>query len=334
MKAAVIKGARDLAVVDLDDPSISAGQVLIRVSHVGICGSDLSYFNKGAIGAYQVVEPLVPGHEMSGTIVQDDRVGGLVPGTKVTVHPATPGIPVPGLDARKNVWPQSKYLGSAMTVPHQQGAMSSLFVIDAKNVRVLPDNLPLRRAALAEPLAVGLHAIRVAGDVSGRRVLVSGVGPIGLLLALACRAKGAEVTVSDVLPEAISRAAELGLTSGIVVGVDVMPEEVFDIVFEASGAPPAVSPCLAAAKRCGTIVQIGILPAGNQPVDMSIVTMRELTLLGSFRFNEELDEAIQMLAEHPQLEAVITHEFELDEVVSAFECAADPVQSLKVLVAL
>lgn len=180
--------------------------------------------------------------------------------------------------------------------------MSALFVADASKIRVLPDTLPLRRAALAEPLAVGLHAIALAGDLDGRRVLVSGAGPIGVLLALACQIKGASVTVSDILPQAVDRAMALGLPAGVVVGRDAMPQEAFDVVFEASGAPPAITPCLNAVVRGGLMVQLGILPAGDQPVDVSMLTMRELTYLGSFRFNEELDEAIQMLADQPALE--------------------------------
>lgn len=334
MKAAVIRGAHDLAAVELPDPVASEGEVLLRVSHVGICGSDLSYYSKGAVGAFRVTEPLVPGHELAGTIVRDDRPGGFAAGTRVTLHPATPGIRQPGLEDRPNIWPQSRYLGSAMTVPHQQGAMSALFVAKADRVRVLPDDLPLRRAALAEPLAVGLHAIRLAGDLAGKRVLVSGAGPIGVLLALACGIKGADVTISDILPGAVDRARALGVPAGLVVGEDALPPESFDVVFEASGAAPALSPCLDAVVRGGLMVQVGILPAGNQPVDVSVLTMRELRYLGSFRFNEELDEAIAMLAEHPGLEGVVTHEFAVDDVVAAFACAANPAASLKVLVAL
>lgn len=334
MKAAVIRGAHDLAVAELPDPVAAEDEVLLEVSHVGICGSDLSYHRKGAVGPYQVTEPLVPGHELAGTVVSDKRPDGLTPGTRITLHPASPGTCLPGLEDRPNIWPGSRYLGSAMTVPHQQGAMSTLFAAKADRIRVLPDNLPLRRAALAEPLAVGLHAIGLAGELEGRRTLVSGAGPIGVLLALACRIKGADVTISDILPAAVDRARALGVPAGIVVGREPVPQESYDLVFEASGATSALSPCLNAVRRGGVMVQLGILPAGDQPVDVSVLTMRELRYLGSFRFNEELDEAISMLADWPHLEGVITHEFPIEQVVDAFECAADPVASLKVLVTL
>ncbi|MGC3955979.1 MAG: zinc-binding dehydrogenase [Propionicimonas sp.] len=319
---------------ELPDPTPSDGEILLRVSHVGVCGSDLSYYRKGAVGAFVVTEPLVPGHELAGTVVRDTRPDGLAPGTPVTLHPATRGTPLPGLADRPNIWPQGRYLGSAATTPHQQGAMSEFFVTDGEHVRVLPDGLPLRRAALAEPLAVGLHAIVLAGDLAGKRVLVSGAGPIGVLLAVAAVIKGAQVTITDILPEAVRRALELGIHAGLVVGRDPLPQESFDVVFEAAGAPSALSPCLNAVVRGGTMVQLGILTAGPQPVDVAAITTRELRYLGSFRFNEELDEAIAMLAEHAELERVVTHEFPLEDVVAAFDCAADPLASLKVLVAL
>lgn len=334
MKAAVITGAHELRAAELPDPVPGEGQVLLRVSHVGVCGSDLSYYSKGAVGAYTLKEPLVPGHELAGTVVRDDRPDGFAPGTRVTLHPATPGIRLAGLDDRPNIWPESRYLGSAMTMPHQQGAMSEFFVANGERLRNLPEGLPLRRAALAEPLAVGLHAITVAGALDGKTVLVSGAGPIGVLLALACEIKGARVTITDILPEAVSRATGLGVTAGLVVGRDALPPETYDVVFEASGAAGALSPCVNSLVRGGLMVQLGILPAGSHPVDVATITMRELRFVGSFRFNEELDEAIAMLTEHPELEQVVTHEFALEDVVAAFDCAADPVASLKVLVAL
>ncbi len=335
MRAAVISGAKSLRVTDLPDPEAGPGQVLIRISHVGVCGSDLSYYKSGAVGAFVVREPLVPGHELSGTVVHDSRDDGLAPGTPVTVHPASPGTELPGLAQRPNIWPQSRYLGSAATLPHQQGAMSELFVADADKVRVLPAELPLARAALAEPLAVALHGIARSGNVAGKRVLVSGAGAIGVLLAMACTIKGAaEVTITDVLPAALARARELGVAKGIVVGQQDIDTESYDVVFEASGSPAALLAAINAVVRGGTMIQLGLLPQGPQPVDVAALVTREIDYLGSFRFHEELDEAIDMLAQHPEFDGVVTHQFELDDVVAAFDCAVDAAQSLKVLVAL
>ncbi len=143
MKAAVIRGAHDLGVIEMPDPAPGPGEVVLSVDFVGICGSDLSYYSKGAIGAFQIRQPLVPGHEIVGRVVRDDRPYRLKPGTPVTIHPASPGSCLPGLEARPNIWPGSRYLGSAMTMPHQQGGMSTLLAVGADHLRVLPESLPL-----------------------------------------------------------------------------------------------------------------------------------------------------------------------------------------------
>ncbi|QLQ15085.1 MAG: alcohol dehydrogenase catalytic domain-containing protein [Micropruina sp.] len=333
MQAAIIHGAKQLEVVELPAPEPDEGEVRLRVTHVGICGSDLSYYRHGAVGAFVLREPLIPGHELSG-VIDLDPSGRWAPGTPVTVHPASPGTELPHLHDRPNVWPGGRYLGSAATNPHVQGAMSELFVARADQIRVLPDELPLRRAALAEPLAVGLHAIAIAQGVEGKKVLVSGAGPIGLLLAGACRVRGAsEVWVSDVLGAALERAQGLGFTP-VNVAEGPLPTETFDVVFEASGAPVAISGCLNSVVRGGTMVQVGLVPSGTHPIEVAPLAARELIYRGSFRFNEELDEAVAILAEHAWLEAIITHEFPLAELTDAFDCAADAARSSRVLVVL
>ncbi|MCU1634373.1 MAG: L-idonate 5-dehydrogenase, partial [Micrococcaceae bacterium] len=177
MRALVINGRLDLVETELPTPEPGPGQVRLRMAYGGICGSDLHYYNEGANGEYVVREPLVPGHEVSGS-VDVDPSGDLAPGTPVTEHPATFGKPEPGIEDRRHLWPGGAYLGSASTQPHTQGGMSEFLIVDKDMVRTLPAGLSLRRAALAEPLGVGLHGITVAGGVQGKRVLVSGSGPI------------------------------------------------------------------------------------------------------------------------------------------------------------
>ncbi len=331
MRTALIRGAHDLCVAAAELPEPGPDEVRLAIRYAGICGSDLSYYKKGAVGAFVVVEPLVPGHEVSG-VVDHDPSGHFPPGTPVTVHPSSPGEPVIGLESRPNIWPGGRYLGSAATHPHTQGAMAEFAVVRRDQLRILPVELPVRRASLAEPLAVGLHAIEQAGDIAGRDVLVNGAGPIGLLLAGAATIMGARVTVSDILEQALARATGLGAQRTILVSTEALPTEAYDVVFEASGAPPTFSPCLNSLRRGGTLVQLGIPGGGDQPVDVAPLVARELTYRGAFRFNSELDDAITMLAEHPELESVITHEFGLDEVVTAFDTAADARKSAKVLV--
>src|SRR5215217_3019829 len=158
MRALVINGKLDLVETELPTPEPGPGQVRLRMAFGGVCGSDLHYYNEGANGEYVVREPLVPGHEVSGT-VDVDPSGELAPGTPVTVHPATFGNPEPGIEDRRHLWPGGAYLGSASTWPHTQGGMSEFLLVDKDMVRPLPAGLSLRRATLAEPLAVALHGI-------------------------------------------------------------------------------------------------------------------------------------------------------------------------------
>ena len=334
MRSVVITGKLDLDVIDVPEPEPAVGQVRIRVDFVGICGSDLHYYFEGANGAFVVEEPLVPGHELSGRVDLDPS-GELAPGTPVTVHPARFGTPTRGTEDEPHLWPGGSYLGSASTRPHTQGAMSELLVVEADMVRVLPADLPVRRAVLAEPLAVALHAITRVGDITGARVLVSGAGPIGLLTAAAARARGAEhVTVSDVLVEPLRRATGLGADAVVRIGEQSLPDEAFDVVFECSGAAPAISAALAAVRRRGTVVQVGMVPNEAKPLNIAPLISKEVSLVGVFRFHDEIDDAVRLLTQHPEIEAVITHVLPVDEAVRAFEIAKDSTASGKVVVAL
>lgn len=173
MKALAIHGKEDIRWEDREVPTPGDGEVRLRVNYVGICGSDLHYYFHGANGEYTIQEPLTPGHELSG-VVDLDPSGRLAPGTPVTVHPARYGPEVPGLEDRPHLRPGGDYFGSAAANPHRQGGASELLIVEEQMIRVLPASLPLERAALAEPLAVAIHAVNLAGDIAGKRVLVIG----------------------------------------------------------------------------------------------------------------------------------------------------------------
>ncbi|WP_129336466.1 zinc-binding dehydrogenase [Cellulomonas endophytica] len=334
MRALVIHGKDDLRVEEVPTPRAGEGQVRLRMAYGGICGSDLHYWRHGANGEFVVREPLVPGHEVVGT-VDEDPAGELAPGTPVTLHPATFGTPEPGLEDAPHLWPQGAYLGSASTWPHTQGGMSEHLVVRRDQVRVLPAGLPLRRAALAEPLAVALHGAGLAGDLTGARVLVSGSGPIGLLAVAAARARGAaEVTASDVLPGPLERARAVGASATLRVGVDAVPAGAFDVVLECSGVPAAVGTALVAARRRGTVVQVGMVPDEPRPVNLAPFISKEVTWRGSFRFRDEVEEAVALLAAEPGIGSVVTHVLPAEDAVAAFALAADSAASGKVLVDL
>lgn len=334
MKALYIHGKEDIRFEEVATPEPGEGEVRLRMAYAGICGSDLHYYFEGANGAFRVEEPMAPGHEVSG-YVDYDPSGNLAQGTPVTVHPATFGPVVPGIEDKRHLFPGGSYLGSAATHPHTQGGMTEYLIVKDFMVRPLPENLDIRVAALAEPLGVGLHGIAVAGGVEGKKVLVSGSGPIGLLAAAAALAKGAsEVVATDVLAGPLERAAKLG-AKVVRVDQDALPKGYFDVVLECSGIPAAVSSVFEAIRPAGVHVQIGMMAAGPQPIALASLISKEIQLRGSFRFNTEIDEAIEMLSAHPEIaDIVVTHTLSADDVIEAFTIAKNSQESGKVLVDL
>ena len=338
MKTLFIHGREDIRLEDVPTPEPGPGEVRLRIAYVGVCGSDLHYYFNGANGAFVVEEPMAPGHEVSG-VVDFDPSGKLDPGTPVTVHPATFGDPIPGIEDKRHLFPGGSYLGSASTHPHTQGGMSEFLIVKDFMVRPLPEGMDLRVAALAEPLGVALHGINVAGGVEGKKVVVSGSGPIGLLAAAAAVAKGAaEVVSTDVLAGPLDRAHQLGARPVRVGGAGSaeLPRGHFDVALECSGIPAAVSATIEAVRPAGVHAQIGMMGAGPQPIALATLIAKEIQLRGCFRFNTEIDEAIELLAARPEIaDVVVTHVFagnSADSAVEAFTTARDSDASGKVLV--
>ena len=269
MKALVVHGAGDLRFDDLPAPVPEPGQVLVRNTHGGICGSDLHYYKHGAVGAFSLQEPLVLGHEVVGRIDYDPS-GALATGTPVAIHPATPCGNCPEcLAGVRNVCRNARYFGSAASLPHTQGGFSEYMIVRQDQIRMLPDTLPLSRAVLAEPLAVGLHALNRAGGVAGAKVLVGGSGPIGILAAGAAKAAGAaEVWTTDILDHPLEIALDVGVDRTVRIGSDTLPDQYFDVAIEASGASVAVGATLAAVRRRGVMVQLGMFPPGPRPAEL------------------------------------------------------------------
>jgi L-idonate 5-dehydrogenase len=335
MKALVVHGAGDLRIDDLPWRSPEPGQVLVRNTHGGICGSDLHYYRHGAVGAFALREPLVLGHEVVGR-VELDPSGTLQKTTPVAIHPAWPCGRCPEcIGGTRNVCRNTRYLGSAASVPHTQGGFCEYRVVHRTQVRVLPAGLSLSRAVLAEPLAVALHALDRAGGVAGAKVLISGSGPIGILAAGAAKILGAqEVWTTDILEQPLKIALDVGVDRTVRIGSEDLPEHYFDVAIEASGASAAVGPTLAAARRRGVVVQLGMFPPGPGRAELSPLVAKEIDMRGVFRFDTEFDEAIALLAGSNALDPVITHSFALDDAVSAMDIAGDPASSGKVVLRL
>lgn len=202
MRACVVHAAGDLRVEHRPFTRPGPGQVTVAVTLGGICGSDLHYYRHGRVGDFTVREPMVLGHEVVGHVTAlGAETEGPAIGTPVAVHPATPCDHCPHCAAgRRNICADTRYLGSAARTPHVQGGFAQRLTAPAAQIRPLPPELDLRRAVLAEPLSVALHAVHRAGDVTGKRVLVTGAGPIGCLVTAVLRHRGAaEIVVSDLL---------------------------------------------------------------------------------------------------------------------------------------
>ncbi|MFF4801792.1 L-idonate 5-dehydrogenase [Streptomyces sp. NPDC001351] len=337
MLGCVIHGQDDLRVDELPVPEPGPGQALVAVRYGGVCGSDLHYWKHGGVGDFRLKEPMLLGHEVVGTVVaygSPDATGPAV-GTAVAVHPATPCDVCPEcVEGRRNVCRDTRYLGSAARFPHVQGGFAAQVVVPAQQLRPLPEGLGLRRAALAEPLAVALHAVRRAQDVHGRHVLVTGAGPIGCLVVAAAKAAGAaRVTVTDLLPAALEYARAAGADS-LVRADDPedagRPSEV-DVAVEASGVAAGLDTCLRLVRRGGVVVQLGMLPPGPSPFAGNLVVSREIELRGAFRFDTEFDEALRLLAAEPAFDGLVSAVLPVREAESAFALAADRSRSCKVL---
>ena len=335
MKAVVVHAARDLRVEDRPVPEPGEGEVRLRMTHGGICGSDLHYYLDGRVGDFVLRQPLVLGHEVVG-IVDLDPNGQHAPGTKVAVHPAYADRTCPEcLAGHPNTCRNARYLGSVASDPQTQGAFAQQAVVRLDQLRPLPDGLELDRAVLAEPLGVALHALDQAGDVRGKRVLVTGAGPIGALVVAAAVARGAaEVTATDLRDKPLEVARLVGATTTIRVDREAVPALTYDVALEASGSPRGLSTAIASVVRGGTVVQLGSLPGGDLSVALAALVAREITLRGAFRFVDEIDEALLLLASDDRFGHVVTHTFPLADVAQAMDVALDPGRSSKVVLQL
>ncbi len=335
MRALVVHAAHELSVDDLPVPDPGEGEVRLRMTHGGICGSDLHYYLDGRVGSFVLREPLVLGHEVVG-VVDLDPAGALSAGTPVAIHPASACHTCPECTAgRPNICRNARYLGSAASDPQTQGGFAEQLVVRADQLRRLPAGLDLSRAVLAEPLAVALHALNRAGDLTGQSLLVSGAGPIGALVVAAAAARGvSDITVTDLEDVPLEVARQVGATRTVRVDREKLPDACFDVAIEASGAPAGLSTVIAAVRRGGTVVQLGSLPGGSLSVSLAAIVGREIELRGAFRFTDEIDEALELLARDDRFEHVVTHRFDLDDAPSAMEMARDASQSSKVVLEL
>lgn len=335
MRAIVIHAAMDLRIEDRAEESPGPGQVRLRLATGGVCGSDLHYYNHGGFGTVRLKEPMILGHEVSA-FVEDPGETGFQRGQLVAVSPSRPcGRCKYCLEGLANQCLNMRFYGSAMPFPHIQGAFRESLVADASQC-VDATGLTPGEAAMAEPLAVTLHATKRAGDMLGKRVLVTGCGPIGVLSILAARRAGAsEIVATDLSDFTLSLARKVGADR--VINTAAEPDALaaygadkgsFDVLYECTGVAAALAGGIAAMRPRGVILQLGL--GGDMTLPMMAITAKELDLRGSFRFHAEFAIGVGLMQKGlVDVRPLITHTVGLDQVETAFRLASDRSQAMK-----
>jgi 2-desacetyl-2-hydroxyethyl bacteriochlorophyllide A dehydrogenase len=341
MKAAVLHGARDIRIEPFRQPELHPGMVLLRPRRVGICGTDLHYYEHGHNATFVPDRPFILGHEFTAEVAAvASGVDAVKVGQRVTVNPARAcGFCAYCKGGQINLCRKTIMLGSASTIPPTDGALAEFVTVRADQCHLLPDDMDDGIGAMMEPLSVALHAVKRAGTVSGKRVLVTGGGTIGLLTAMTARAFGAvPVAVSDIVATRRNKAIELGADVALDPTAHDLRHQVqeltglgFDMVFEASGAPPALRAAFDLVRPGGTIVQIGTVGTADIPIPVNQLMVREINFRGSMRYGDTFDEAIRLVAAgRIHVSSLINNVFALEDSVKALHLAADKSAALKV----
>jgi len=339
MKAVVIHSAKDLRVEEREIETASPGQVDIAIEAGGICGSDLHYYNHGGFGTVRVREPMILGHEVAGRVVAlGSGVSHLAVGDRVAVSPSRPcNSCVYCLKGQQNHCLNMRFYGSAMPMPHIQGAFRQRLVAEAWQCHKVNEGISINEAAFAEPFAVTLHAVSRAGSLQGKRVLVTGCGPIGVLSIIAARLHGAsEVVATDVMDAVLAKAKLIGADRTINVASE--PDALnaytpnkgyFDVHFEASGNERAVRSGLEVLKPRGTLVQLGL--GGDISLPQNTIVAKEIEMKGTFRFHEEFGQAVDLINQkRVDFSPLLSEIYPVGDAVKAFEVAGDRSRSMKV----
>ena len=331
MKALKIHGAMDLRIEDFHLEELTPNQVEISVAMGGICGTDLHYYKHGGFGQIKLKEPMVLGHEVSGHISKlGSKVTNLTIGQLVSVSPSRPCNDCEFcLEGLQNHCLNMKFYGSAMPFPHIQGAFRETLI--AEDYQCIPaDGLSAGEAAMAEPLAVCLHAINQAGNIFGKKVLITGSGPIGTLCVLSARRAGAEkIVVTDISNNALGFSKTSGadeiintLTNYNELEQYQIGKGSFDVAIECSGSASGINDAIKSLKPKGTLIQLGL--GGDILMPLVAVTTKELNIKGSFRFHSEFELAVKLMQKKLiDVNPLITHKIPFENAKQGFSIALD-----------
>jgi L-idonate 5-dehydrogenase len=346
MLAAVCHGRKDLRIEERADRPLAPDEVRVAVAYGGICGSDLHYFHRGAVGDFAVREPLTLGHEISGAVLEwGSAVQGLARGMKAALDPSRPCLRCAYCRAgRLNLCSDMWFLGSAGRFPHSQGGFAQHLVMRQDQVIPVPADTDLLQLAMAEPLSVALHAVNRAGPLPGRRVIVSGSGPIGLLTARAAALAGAASITSTDIEDAPLAVAREHMGAAATVNVAKHPDglavheadaHAFDVAFECSGSPAALLSMFKVLRRGGRLVQVGMLPPGTAAVPVNMLQSRELEFVGAFRNNDEFRLAVEAIVQRRiDVTPLLSGTWPLHQAADALELAGDRARFVKLHLAI
>lgn len=347
--AAVLHAPGDVRVEDRAVPEPGSAEVLVEVASVGVCGSDAHYYRDGRLGDFVVREPLVLGHEAAGVVAgTGSRVHGLESGQRVALEPGVPCRDCEQCRAgRYNLCPDVRFFAT----PPVDGAFQRHVTVPETFAYPVPDDLSDDAAALLEPLSVALWACRKAGVTAGTRALVTGVGPVGLLVLQVARAQGAaEVVVSDTQPNRLELARSLGATdvvdvsAGAPTGVaaDVAGDVAAgglagsgfapDVLLECSGSGAALEEAVHLVRPSGRVVMVG-MGAAQVGLPVPVVQQRELWVTGTFRYANTWPAARALATSGAvELDGLVTGHFGLAEADQALRAVLDDPRSVKPVV--
>ena len=342
MRAAVLYAPKDLRIEPVAAAPLGPGEVEVRIEAGGICGSDLHYYFDGGFGTVRLREPMILGHEIAGTVARvGTDVAGVAVGQRVAVNPSRPcGACRYCAEGKQQHCLDMRFYGSAMRFPHVQGGFRDVLLCDAAQAVPVPAAMSAAQAAFAEPFAVCLHAVNRAAPLLGKRVLVTGAGPIGALTVIAARRAGAlEIVATDVADAPLAAAKRVGADATVNVSQKdalaryAADKGYFDVMFEASGNAQALAGGLAVVRPMGVVVQIGIAGA-EMSLPMNVVVAKEIELRGTFRFHAEFALAVALIGGGlVDVMPLLTATVPLSEANDAFALAADRSKAMKVQLA-
>lgn len=340
-RVAVLQGPRQIGYEERPIGTLAPGDVLVKVMAVGVCGSDVHFYEHGRIGSRTVKFPHVLGHECAGVVVSvGEGVTRWKPGDRVAVEPGIACFRCEFCKAGKyNLCPEVKFLSA----PPTDGAFREYLVHPEHLLFAIPDHLSFETASLAEPLSVGLHAAERADVRPGSTVLITGLGPIGLTTLIAVKARGAKTVIaSDIEPFRLELARKLGATHvvnplehSLADTVErAAPGRGVDIAMDTSGQPAVIDAAIPLIRRGGKMLSIGFPSSEKVPINVTGMIMKEIDYLTSYRFTNAFPLAIELLASGRfRTDALLTDRYPLEQTQEALERARMNKQSsMKVVV--